>query len=162
MQRQAAPAVVPRLRPTLGAAEALIARPLLQKTAMRIDHLALWTNDLERCKHFYVSYFGATAGAEYTNATKGFRSYFLSFAEGARIEVMTTTKLQPLSIESGAQRMGLTHFAIALGAEHLVDELTQRLKRDGYPVLDGPRWTGDGYYESVVLDPDGNRIEITA
>jgi lactoylglutathione lyase len=75
---------------------------------------------------------------------------------------MKTTTHAPVFIEPGAQRMGLTHFAVSLGSEALVDELTQRLKDDGYPVLDGPRRTGDGYYESVVLDPDGNRIEIAA
>ena len=129
---------------------------------MRIDHVALWTHDLERCKRFYVSYFGATAGSGYVNPAKGFESCFLSFSDGARIEVMTTTLLTPVVVEPGAQRMGLTHLAVSLGSETLVDELTQRLKNDGYPVLDGPRRTGDGYYESVVLDPDGNRIEITA
>jgi lactoylglutathione lyase len=128
---------------------------------MRIDHVALWTNDLERCKRFYVSYFGAIAGKGYVNPTKGFESCFLSFSEGARIEAMKTTTLTPIIVEPGAQRMGLTHFAISLGSEALVDELTQRLKNDGYPVVDGPRRTGDGYYESVVLDPDGNRIEIS-
>ena len=129
---------------------------------MRIDHVALWTDDLERCKQFYVSYFGATAGSRYVNPTKGFESCFLSFSDGARIEAMKTTMLTPVVMEPGAQRMGLTHFAISLGSEALVDELTQRLKGDGYPVLDGPRRTGDGYYESVVLDPDGNRIELAA
>ena len=130
--------------------------------AIRIEHVALWTQDLERCKRFYVSYFGATAGAKYVNAAKGFESCFLTFAEGARIEAMTTSTLSPLVIEPGAQRMGLTHLAIAVGSEQLVDKLTQQLREDGYPILDGPRRTGDGYYESVVLDPDGNRIEITA
>jgi lactoylglutathione lyase len=129
---------------------------------MRLVHVALWTNDIERCKRFYAVYFGAAAGAPYVNHKKGFESCFLSFASGARIEVMKTTALTPVAFEPGAQRMGLTHLAIAVGSEQLVDELTQRIKDDGYRVLDGPRRTGDGYYESVVVDPDGNRIEISA
>ena len=129
---------------------------------MHIEHIALWTDDLERCKQFYVAYFGAVAGTGYVNPAKGFESCFLSFADGARLEVMKTTHFTPLASEPGAQRMGWTHLAISLGSEQLVDELTQRLKRDGVPVLDGPRRTGDGYYESVVLDPDGNRIEIVS
>ena len=129
---------------------------------MQIAHIALWTDDIERCKQFYVSYFGAMAGAPYTNPKKGFESCFLSFEDGARIEVMKTTTVHPVALEPGAQRRGLTHFAVSLGSEQRVDELTFRLKSDGYPVLDGPRRTGDGYYESVVLDPDGNRIELTA
>jgi lactoylglutathione lyase len=129
---------------------------------MRIDHIALWTNDIERCKRFYARYFGASASAGYINSKKGFESCFLSFADGARIEAMKTTAFTPAAFESGAQRMGLTHLAITVGSERLVDELTQRIRDDGYQVLDGPRRTGDGYYESVVVDPDGNRIEITA
>ncbi len=129
---------------------------------MRIEHIALWTADLERCKRFYVSYFGATAGVNYVNPAKGFESCFLSFTDGARIEAMKTTVLSPVIIEPGAQRMGFTHIAISVGSEQQVDALTQRLKNDGFPILDGPRRTGDGYYESVTLDPDGNRIEITA
>ncbi|MDD2926978.1 VOC family protein [Rhodoferax sp.] len=128
---------------------------------MRIEHIALWTADLARCRHFYVTYFGATAGAGYRNASKGFASCFLSFADGARIELMTTSMLSPVEIPPGAQRMGLTHLAISVGSEQQVDALTQRLKDDGFVILDGPRRTGDGYYESVTLDPDGNRIEIT-
>jgi lactoylglutathione lyase len=128
---------------------------------MRIEHVALWTTDLERCKQFYASYFGAVAGAGYANPPQGFESCFLSFSDGARIEVMKTRTLSPVTIEPGAQRMGLTHIAISVGSEQLVDALTQRLKDDGFPILDGPRRTGDGYYESVTLDPDGNRIEIT-
>ena len=129
---------------------------------MRIDHIALWTDDLARCTRFYVDYFGAQAGAGYENKAKGFRSCFLSFDGGARIEAMSTDTLAPQRAEPGAQRMGWTHLAIALGSEAAVDALTARLRRDGFPVLDGPRRTGDGYYESVVLDPDGNRVEITA
>jgi lactoylglutathione lyase len=128
---------------------------------MRIEHIALWTTDLERCKQFYVSYFGAVAGANYVNPLKGFTSCFLNFSDGARIEVMKTTMLSPVAIEPGAQRMGLTHLAISVGSAQRVDELTRKLIDDGFPIVDGPRRTGDGYYESVMLDPDGNRIEIT-
>jgi lactoylglutathione lyase len=128
---------------------------------IRIEHVALWTGDLERCKAFYISYFGATAGDDYVNSAKGFRSCFLEFGQGARLEAMTTTTLSPVSLEPGVQRMGLTHLAIAVGSVARVDELSEQLRMDGFPVLDGPRTTGDGYYESVVLDPDGNRIEIT-
>lgn len=128
---------------------------------IRIDHLAVWTTDLDRCVAFYVTYFGAVAGALYRNEAKGFESRFLSFGDGARFEVMTTTTLSLTVAEPGAQRLGLTHFAISLGSESAVDTLTDRLRADGFPILDGPRRTGDGYYESVALDPDGNRIELT-
>lgn len=129
---------------------------------MHIEHIALWTKDIERCRRFYADYFGAQAGPRYVNAAKGFESCFLSLGDGARIELMRTTTLTPVTLAPGAQRMGLTHFAVALGSEQAVDILTARIRADGHPVLDGPRHTGDGYYESTVLDPDGNRIEITA
>jgi lactoylglutathione lyase len=127
---------------------------------MRIEHVAIWTADLARCKHFYSSYFGATAGPTYLNPAKGFESCFLSFADGARLEAMTTTTLPLVGLSPGVQRLGLTHLAISVGSELLVDQLTQRLRDDGIAVVDGPRRTGDGYYESVIIDPDGNRIEI--
>ncbi len=127
-----------------------------------IEHIALWTQDIERLVSFYSGYFGATAGPPYTNPAKGFESRFLRFDNGARIELMKTTSLSPTPIAPGEQRMGLTHLAINVGSKEQVDALSKRLRTEGYAIPDGPRRTGDGYYESVVLDPDGNRIEITA
>lgn len=127
-----------------------------------IEHVAFWTRDLDGLCRFYVEHFGARIGPLYENAAKGFRSRFLEFGEGARLEAMASTQITPVEFAPGAQRMGLTHIAISLGSEAAVDELTARLRARGVPVLDGPRRTGDGYYESVVLDPDGNRVEITA
>jgi lactoylglutathione lyase len=129
---------------------------------MKIEHIALWTDDIERLASFYQRYFGATVGDKYVNATKGFESRFISFEAGARIEIMRTTTLSPVKHEAGAQRMGLTHLAVSAGSERGVNELTERLRADGHAILDGPRRTGDGYYESVTLDPDGNRVEIIA
>ncbi|HEY2466114.1 MAG TPA: VOC family protein [Steroidobacteraceae bacterium] len=128
---------------------------------MRVEHVAFWTQELERLVHFYEKYFDASAGSQYINPTKGFESRFLSFAGGARIEVMRSSTLNPLKPEPGAQRMGLAHLAISVGSMERVEELTGRLRKDGFEIVDGPRHTGDGYFESVVLDPDGNRIEIT-
>jgi lactoylglutathione lyase len=128
---------------------------------MRIEHIAMWTRDLERLVSFYRTYFGASVGERYVNAAKGFESRFLSFGGGARLELMRSSVPPPVLHEAGAQRMGLTHLALSVGSEEGVETLTARLRQEGYPVLDGPRRTGDGYYESVVLDPDGNRIEIT-
>ena len=127
---------------------------------MRIEHVAIWTTDLGRCKQFYTAYFGATAGPHYVNPAKGFESCFLSFDGGARLEAMTTTSLSLAQLPPGAERLGLAHLALSVGSERAVDELTKRLRSDGITIVDGPRRTGDGYYESVVVDPDGNRIEI--
>ncbi|HEY2780252.1 MAG TPA: VOC family protein [Steroidobacteraceae bacterium] len=128
---------------------------------MRIEHVAFWTDDLERLADFYATYFGATTGPKYVNPAKHYESRFLSFEGGARIEVMRSSALDPVKFDRGAQRMGLAHLAIAVGSKQAVDDLTIRLKRDGFEVVDGPRYTGDGYYECVVLDPDGNRVEVT-
>jgi lactoylglutathione lyase len=128
---------------------------------VRIEHVAFWTEELERLVDFYEKYFGAAAGPKYLNAAKGYESCFLSFEGGARIEVMRTATLKPVKHAPGAQRMGLAHLAISVGSIQRVEELTGRLRKDGFDVVDGPRHTGDGYFESVVLDPDGNRIEIT-
>jgi lactoylglutathione lyase len=128
----------------------------------RLHHVALWTDDIERLASFYATYFGAKIGESYLNASKGFESRFVTFESGARLEIMRTTSMRPVSQAPGAQRMGLTHLALSLGSVELVDQLTNKLRDEGYAVIDGPRRTGDGYYESVVLDPDGNLVEITA
>jgi lactoylglutathione lyase len=127
-----------------------------------LDHVALWTDDIERLTSFYNRYFGGKVGERYLNAAKGFESRFVTFEGATRLEIMRTTSLRPVPHAPGTQRMGLTHLALSLGSRELVDELTERLRDAGYPVIDGPRQTGDGYYESVVLDPDGNRVEISA
>lgn len=127
----------------------------------RIEHVAFWTDDLERLAEFYGKYFGAVAGDKYVNPKKGFESRFLEFEGGARIEVMKSSQLNPVKHERGAHRMGLAHLAVSVGSRESVDALSNLLKQDGFEVVDGPRHTGDGYYESVVLDPDGNRVEIT-
>lgn len=126
---------------------------------MRIEHVALWTSDLERLVAFYVRHFAATAGPKYTNPRTGFESYFLCFESGARVEVMWSPSVT--SGEQGQPRFGYAHLAVAVGSEAEVDRLTEEFRTRGVPVVDGPRRTGDGYYESVILDPDGNRIEIT-
>lgn len=128
----------------------------------RIDHVAFWVRDIDKVCAFYAAYFDAKVGPRYDNPAKGFASRFLSFESGARIEVMTTTSLAPVEVKDGVHRMGLTHVALAVESEAEVDRLTDRLRADGHTVLEGPRRTGDGYYESVVLDPEGNRIELTA
>lgn len=126
---------------------------------MHIEHVAVWTPDLERLVAFYATHFGATAGPKYTNPRTGFESHFLSFESGARLEVMRSPTVT--SGEPGQPRSGYAHLAISVGSEAEVDRLTEQFRVAGVPVVDGPRQTGDGYYESVILDPDGNRIEIT-
>lgn len=128
----------------------------------RIDHVALWAKNLEDICAFYRDAFDAQVGPIYENPNKGFTSRFLTFESGARVEVMSSTSLALASKGPGAQALGLVHLAVSLGSEAAVDRLTETLRAKGVPVLDGPRRTGDGYYESVVLDPEGNRIEITA
>jgi lactoylglutathione lyase len=128
---------------------------------MRIEHVAIWTRDLERLKGFYQTYFQAGAGPKYVNAARQFASYFLAFASGARLELMQMPTVVECPDDGGQQRSGCSHLAFSVGSQEGVDALTARLREDGYRVEDGPRWTGDGYYESSVRDCDGNRIEIT-
>lgn len=127
---------------------------------MRIEHLAIWVRDLEGCKQFYETYFHARAGEKYTNLTKNFSSYFLSFDSGARLELMHKPDIAAMP-QDALSRRGIIHFAISVGSEEEVNALTARLQRDGHAVVGQPRRTGDGYYESIVLDPEGNQIEIT-
>ncbi|MCG8529004.1 MAG: VOC family protein [Opitutales bacterium] len=128
---------------------------------MKIDHIAIWCRDLEKLREFYMKYFEATSNEKYTNISKGFSSYFLSFESGARLELMKMDSVPETKDDPIVQFTGLIHFAMSLGSESQVDALTERLKDDGHQVIDDPRRTGDGYYESVVFDPEGNRIEIT-
>ena len=128
---------------------------------MRIEHVALWSPDIERMKHYYERYFGATASLRYENPAKRFQSYFLSFESGARLELMQHPDLAQGHSDPGTKTSGYAHLAVSVGSEARVSEVTERLRSAGYRVIDGPRRTGDGYFESVVLDPDGNRIELT-
>ena len=126
---------------------------------MQIEHIAMYVNDLEGAKNFFIQYFDAKANEIYHNPRTDFRSYFLSFADGARLEIMTKPELT----DSGdlLSRFGYAHLAFRTGSKEQVDALTQRLKEDGYRVLSGPRTTGDGYYESCVVGFEGNIVEIT-
>jgi lactoylglutathione lyase len=128
---------------------------------MRVEHIALWTHDIDRLRTFYVSYFGAHASPVYRSRTRAdFTSYFLQFPDGgARLELMSTAGLASAP-ESPA--VGYAHVALAVGSEAAVDALTARLQADGVRILGAPRRTGDGYYEAVIADPDGNTVEITA
>ena len=126
---------------------------------MKIEHIALYVNDLERAKEFFITYFGAASNDGYHNTKTDFRSYFLTFEDGSRLEIMTKPELT----DSGdfLNRFGYAHVAFSTGSKEAVDALTDRLKQDGYPVISGPRTTGDGYYESCILGIEGNIIEIT-
>lgn len=124
---------------------------------MHIHHVALWTNQLETMRSFYEDHFATTASEKYENPRKNFTSYFLSFASGARLELMQ----QPGKTTLAADSLGYAHLAISLGSPAAVDAKTRVLAQAGYQKLDGPRTTGDGYYESTFADPDGNVIELT-
>lgn len=128
---------------------------------MRIEHVAIWTRNVEELKTFYTDYFGGIAGEKYINSTKSFESYFIKFDSGARLELMQMPAI-PLNLNDTInQYIGLTHLAISVGSIEKVKSLTDELKKAGYRVVSEPRYTGDGYYESCILDPDGNRIELT-
>lgn len=128
---------------------------------MKIEHLAFWTENLETLKNFYTKYFDMVCGEKYTNKQKQFTSYFLFFkGSETRIELMERPDILEHKSQKGITN-GLTHFAISVGNKEMVNSITERLRCDNYIIQGEPRLTGDGYYESVVLDPDGNLIEIT-
>ena len=128
---------------------------------MKIEHLAIWVKDLETMKAFYEKYFEAQAGEIYYNPTKKFYSYFLSFDTGCRLELMHQAQVPENKNQVQHQNIGLIHFAVSVGSKEKVDSLTKEIMEAGHEILGMPRTTGDGYYESVVLDPEQNRIEIT-
>ena len=123
-----------------------------------IDHTAVYVNDLEKTKAFYQEYFNAEANEQYHNTKTNLRTYFLTFERGGRLEIMSKPDLP--SIGTDGEHLGYIHLAFSVGGSKAVDDLTGRLRGDGYVVFSEPRTTGDGYYESCVADPDGNRIEI--
>ena len=127
---------------------------------MNFEHVALYVEDLEAMKAFYVRYFGATAANKYHNPRTGLQTYFLSFDEGARLEIMQRPEMSPRA--SGEHPLGYTHISFKLGSGEDVDQLTRVLQESGCPLLNGPRMTGDGYYESLLSDPEGNLIELVA
>lgn len=127
---------------------------------MKIEHIAIWTKNLELIKEFYVTYFGATAGSKYVNPEKNFESYFLNFSSGARLELMQSPRVAHLNHNLEIEPVGYAHLAFSVGSKGKVERLTSQLRDVGFKVVSIPRYTGDGYFESVVLDPDGNRIEI--
>ena len=128
---------------------------------MKINHIALWVRDLEQMKAFYDKYFLIKSNELYNNEKKGLKTYILSFKDGCRIEIMQIPEMQLLEKKDIRNYEGYCHISVSVGSEQEVKRLTDTLRNDGFPVLDGPRWTGEGYFESVILDPENNRIELT-
>ncbi len=126
---------------------------------MRVNHIAMYVNDLETTKEFFIKYFGATSNEKYHNLRTGLQTYFLSFEGSTRLEIMTRPDMS--NTEKRLAQTGYIHLAFSVGSKEKVDDLTLTLKQAGYEVLSGPRLTGDGYYESCILGPEGNQIEIT-
>ena len=129
---------------------------------MKLDHIAIWVSDLEKVKNYYMAFFDATPNDLYVNSATGFRSYFLSFGAGSsRIEIMHRADI-PESVNETVekQHQGYIHLALDAGTPQKVDDMAQKLRKEGYEILRGPRITGDGYYEFETLDPENNRIEV--
>ena len=130
---------------------------------MKLEHVAIWTYHLEELRDYYEKYFDGVPNTKYTNAEKEFESYFLEFDNGARLELMRMPGIpQNQNDTIHSQHQGLIHLAFGVARPELVDKKARQLKNDGFPILSGPRKTGDGYYEFETLDPDNNRLEVTA
>lgn len=128
---------------------------------MHLHHIAIWTNRLEEQKEFYINYFNGTSNEKYVNPIKGFESYFINFGQGSGgIEIMRKKDITSTNPLAG-KNIGIAHFSFSAGSKEAVLELTERLRNDGYTIDSEPRTTGDGYFESAILDGDGNCIEIT-
>ena len=126
---------------------------------MKIEHIAMYVVELEKARDFFVKYLGGESNDGYHNVKTDFRSYFISFEDGARLELMTKPEI--IDADKPLNRTGYAHIAFSVGSKERVDELTERLRADGYEVVSGPRTTGDGYYESCIVAVEGNQIEIT-
>ncbi len=126
---------------------------------MMIDHIAMYVNELEKNKDFFIKYFNAVSNDGYYNKKTGFRSFLLTFDDGAKLEIMNHPEQQ--DIVKNIRQTGYIHIAFSVGSKEKVNELTEMLKNNGYEILSGPRTTGDGYYESCIVAMEGNQIEIT-
>lgn len=126
---------------------------------MQLTHIAIWTNELERSREFYVTYFGGKNNEKYVNPKKGFASYFITFEGGASLEIM---QRMDVTEEREGLFIGLAHFAFSVGSKENVNNMIEMFRKDGYTILGEPRTTGDGFYEGSVADPDGNIVEIIA
>lgn len=133
----------------------------MAKRPIRVEHVALWVHDLERMRQFYVEDLSGQVGPRYENPETGFTSHFIAFGAGCRVELMHAPDLERRSGEGG-RTTGYAHLALSLGGRLAVDTAVETLRRRGVTVESGPRTTGDGYYEAVIRDPEGNRIELTA
>lgn len=126
---------------------------------MRIEHVSMYVNNLDAAKNFFVTFLGGVSNDGYHNEKTGFRSYFISFEDGARLEIMN--KPDMIDVQKELNRTGYAHIAFSVGSKEKVDEITNKLKEAGYEIVSGPRTTGDGYYESCIVAIEGNQIEIT-
>lgn len=126
---------------------------------MKIEHVAMYVNNLEAVRDFFVKYFNAKSDNGYHNPKTDFRSYFLSFEDETRLEIMNKPQMADTLKEY--DRTGYAHIAFSLGSAEKVDQVTETLQADGYKVISKPRTTGDGYYESCIIDAEGNQIELT-